>query len=146
MKLRDEVVQFFTQGNEMSIEDLMSATLYDCPDAQEVVVKDISFVSLCEHHLLPMFGVCHIAYLTNQKVLGLGRISEIVEIFSRRLQLQEKLTHEIAAALLKITGAKGVAVTMETKHFCMVLKGLDKLHQSVVTSCCLGEHIHWRAR
>lgn len=133
-----EAFEFLTQGYQKNLTDVVGQSLYDCPDSGLVMVKNIEFISLCEHHLLPMIGTCHIAYSPNGKILGLGKISEIINLYSQRLQLQEKLTHEIATALLQVTQAHGAAVMLEAKHLCTALHGVEKTHQQVITSSFLG--------
>jgi GTP cyclohydrolase I len=133
-----EAFEFLTQGYTVDLKALTQNSLYPCPDSGQVLVKNIEFISLCEHHLLPMLGTCHIAYLPQGQVLGLGKISEIVQMFSRRLQLQEKLTSEIAQAMMQATQASGVAVMIEAKHLCTALLGVEKTNQVVATTCFLG--------
>lgn len=106
-----------------------------------MLFKGIEFISLCEHHLLPMFGTCHIAYLPNNKVLGFGKITEIMEALTKRLQLQERLTQEIGEAISNITQAKGVAVRIEAQHFCMMMQGVEKVKLKVETTYFSGELI-----
>lgn len=133
-----EAFEFLTQGYAIDLQELTQNSLYPCPESGQVLVKNIEFISLCEHHLLPMLGTCHIAYVPKDQVLGLGKISEIVHMFSRRLQLQEKLTSEIANAMMQATKARGVAVMIEAKHLCTALLGVEKTNQVVATTCFLG--------
>ncbi len=103
-----------------------------------VVVKDIEFYSMCEHHLLPFFGTMHVAYLPNNKLIGLSKIPRIVDMFARRLQLQERLTHQVAETLQEVLEPKGVGVICEARHFCMMMRGVEKQHSGAVTSAMLG--------
>lgn len=134
-----EAFAYFTQGYAINLQEKLSASLYPCKNAGEVVVQNIQFISLCEHHLLPMVGKCDVAYWPHDQVLGLSRLSEMVQTLSLKLQLQERLTHEIASLLQQVTQAQGVAVRMRASHTCMALQGLDKLGQTVLTSCFLGK-------
>jgi GTP cyclohydrolase I len=104
-----------------------------------VIVKDIEFFSMCEHHMLPFYGKAHVAYIPNGKVLGLSKIPRIVDVFARRLQVQERMTQEIAETLMDILKPKGVAVTCDAQHLCMMMRGVEKQHSSTVTSAMLGE-------
>jgi len=130
--------QFLTQGYQMQLQDLAKNSLYSCENAGPVLIKDLALISLCEHHLLPIIGKCHILYLPDQQVLGLGKFTEVVTMFSRRLQLQERLTQEIAEAIQELTKARGVAVKIEAQHLCLALKGMEKCAQPVITAQFLG--------
>ena len=133
-----EAFQFLTGGYQMDLETITANALSPCNNAGQILIKDIVFISLCEHHLLPSVGKCHIAYVPEQQVLGLGKFDEIVTMLSRRLQLQERLTVEIAEAIQKATKARGVAVMMEAKHLCLALKGIEKCQQALITTKFLG--------
>lgn len=127
-----------TQGYEQSLETLVNGALFQSDSDELVLVRDIEFYSLCEHHLLPFFGRCHVAYLPAGKVLGLSKVARIVDMFSRRLQIQEQLTGQIARAVKECTGAYGVAVVMKAKHMCMTMRGVEKQESTTVTSATLG--------
>lgn len=131
-------LQHLTHGYDLSPEAVVSDALFDSTLDDMIIVKDIELYSLCEHHMLPFIGKCHVGYLPNGKILGLSKVARIVEVFSRRLQVQERLTHEIGQSLLTITGAHGVGVTIEAKHLCMMMRGVEKQNSSMVTSCMLG--------
>jgi GTP cyclohydrolase I len=133
-----QAFEFLTSGYALDLQTLAGKSLYPCPESGQVMIKNIEFMSLCEHHLLPMLGKCHIVYEPKELVLGLGKISDIVHMFSHRLQLQEKLTSEIAHGIMEITKARGAAVMIEGHHLCTALQGAEKAHQLVVTDCFLG--------
>ncbi len=133
-----QAFEFLTRGYGVDLQELTRHSLYPCPGSGPVIVKNIAFISLCEHHLLPMIGRCHVAYLPNDKVLGLSKIPDIIEALSQRLQLQERLTTQIAKTLLDITEGQGAAVHMEAQHLCMAMRGVEKAEQLVVTTCGLG--------
>ena len=125
----------YTQDPHKVLTDALFAEKYD----QMVIVKDIDFYSLCEHHLLPFFGRCHVAYIPNGKVLGLSKVARIVDMYARRLQIQENLSRQIAEAIEQVTGALGVAVVIEAQHLCMMMRGVEKQNSAMVTSVMLGE-------
>jgi len=130
--------QFLTQGYQMKLEDLVRGALFKSDNNEMVVVKEIELFSLCEHHLLPILGKAHVAYLPRGKIIGLSKIPRIVELFARRLQVQENLTTEIAKAVMKVTGSLGVGVVIEAKHLCMIARGVEKQGVTVTTSAMLG--------
>jgi len=127
-----------TDGYDTDVDALINSALFTEPYSEMVVVKDISFYSLCEHHVLPFFGVCHIAYIPNGKVIGLSKIPKIVKAFSRRLQLQERLTSEIAQVIQTKIQPLGVAVVMEGRHLCMEMRGAESANSPTITSAMLG--------
>ena len=130
---------FLTNGYQQSIDEIVNDAIFEADSDQMVIVKNIELYSLCEHHLLPFIGKCHVAYLPNEKVVGLSKIGRIVDVFSRRLQIQERLTHEIASCIQNITNARGVAVIVECQHLCMMMRGVEKQSSSMTTSTMLGE-------
>ncbi len=131
--------KFLTKGYTEDIEKIINGALFESDASEIVLVKDIELYSMCEHHLLPFIGKCHVAYIPNGKVLGLSKIARIVDVFARRLQIQEQLTRQIAHTIDKYTNAQGVAVVIEAKHLCMMMRGVEKQNSSMVTSCVLGE-------
>ncbi len=132
-------MKFLTSGYWVNIEELVNDALYEDPNTDEmVIVKDIDIFSLCEHHLLPFFGKCHVAYLPDGKIIGISKIPRIVETFGRRLQVQERLTTQIANCLQDILKPKGVAVVIDALHLCMSMRGVEKQNASTITSSMLG--------
>lgn len=133
-----KALQFMTQGYKQDIDQLLNGAMFPIEYDEMVIVKDIDFFSLCEHHLLPFFGKCHVGYLPNKKVVGLSKIPRVVDAFSRRLQVQERLTTQIAETLKKKLNAHGVAVVMEARHLCMMMRGVEKQNTIAVSSSMLG--------
>lgn len=134
-----KALQYLTKGYQDSLDDIINGALFESDMNEMVIVKNIEMYSLCEHHLLPFFGTCHVGYLPNGKVLGLSKVARIVDYFARRLQIQERLSVEIANCIAKITGARGVAVVLEAKHLCMMMRGVEKQNSEMTTSVMLGE-------
>jgi len=134
----DKALRFLTSGYRMDIDRIVNGALYEVKYDEMVVVKDIEFFSLCEHHLLPFFGKIHVAYLPHKKVIGLSKIPRIVDAFARRLQIQERLTQEVAQTIQETIDPLGVGVICEARHFCMMMRGVEKQHSGAMTSAMLG--------
>ena len=130
--------QFLTQGYHQDLEKLLNGAFYQVKQDEMVIVKEIDFFSVCEHHLLPFFGRCHVAYMPDERIIGLSKIPRIVEYFSRRLQVQERLTTQIAETLQETLKPRGVACVMEAQHLCMMMRGVEKQNTQAVTSSMLG--------
>ena len=130
--------EFLTNGYRQSLDDLVNNAIFDSEASEIVLVKDIELYSMCEHHLLPFVGKAHVAYIPNGKVVGLSKVARIVDMFARRLQIQENLTIQIADALMKTLHPTGVAVVIEAKHLCMMMRGVEKQNSVMKTSCLLG--------
>lgn len=133
-----KAMQFLTQGYEQDIAEIVNGAIFESDNDQMVIVRHIEMYSLCEHHLLPFIGKCHVAYLPDRKVIGLSKIPRIVDMFARRLQIQENLTKQIGECVQNVTGAKGVAVVIEAKHLCAMMRGVGKQNSDMVTSVMLG--------
>ena len=131
--------QFLTSGYTKNAEEVVGRALFEETAGELVLIKDIEFFSLCEHHLLPFFGKAHIAYIPNGRVIGLSKIPRIVDIFARRLQVQERLTQEIAEEINRLLKPKGVAVIIEASHLCMMMRGVEKQKSTTITKVSLGE-------
>jgi GTP cyclohydrolase I len=134
----EKALRFLTSGYSTSLEQIVNSAIFHCKVDEMVIVKDIEFFSMCEHHLLPFFGKVHVAYLPKDKVIGLSKIPRIVNMFARRLQLQERMTQQIAEAVESVISPRGVGVLVEAKHFCMMMRGVEKQHSGTVTSNMLG--------
>lgn len=134
----ERALTFLTSGYETDVDQMLNGALFSVDYSEMVIVKDIDFYSLCEHHLLPFFGKCHIAYLPRHKVIGLSKIPRLVDMFSRRLQLQERLTNQIAETIQEKVSPLGVAVVMEGTHLCMAMRGVEKQNSFALTSAMLG--------
>ena len=130
----EKALRFMTKGYEQDVGQLLNGALFPIDYEEMVIVRDIDFFSLCEHHLLPFFGKCHVGYLPNKKVVGLSKIPRVVDVFSRRLQVQERLTVQIAETLEHKLGCHGVGVVMEARHLCMMMRGVEKQNTVAVTS------------
>ena len=133
-----EAMRFLMQGYDINIDDVINQALFPSDTDEMVIVKNIELYSMCEHHLLPFIGKCHVAYLPNGRVIGLSKIARVVDVFARRLQIQENLTNEIANCIVDKTGAAGAAVIIEAQHMCMMMRGVEKQNSVMTTSCMLG--------
>jgi GTP cyclohydrolase I len=134
----EKALQFLTSGYSVDIRKLVNGALYEVKYDEMVVVKDIEFFSMCEHHMLPFFGKMHVAYLPKSRVIGLSKIPRIVDAFARRLQIQERLTQQVAQTIEQIIDPVGVGVICEARHFCMMMRGVEKQHSGAMTSAMLG--------
>jgi GTP cyclohydrolase I len=134
----EQALRYFTEGYHQDLDKLLNGALYSVCYDEMVIVKDIEVFSLCEHHLLPFFGKAHIAYVPNKKVIGLSKLPRLVDVFARRLQIQERLTSQIAQAIEQKIQPQGVGVVIEARHLCMMMRGVEKQHSRAVTSAMLG--------
>jgi GTP cyclohydrolase IA len=133
-----EAYSFLTSGYKLDPSTVLNDALFETKSDEMVIVKDIDFYSLCEHHMLPFFGKCHVAYIPRKKVIGLSKLPRLVEVYARRLQIQERMTYEIAASIKKLIGAQGVGVVIEAQHLCMMMRGVEKQNSYAITSAMLG--------
>ena len=133
-----KAMQFLTRGYQQDIDEVINNALFPSSSEEMVIVQNIELYSMCEHHMLPFIGKCHVAYLPKGKVIGLSKIARIVDVFARRLQIQENLTKEIAEVIIRKTGASGAAVIIEAQHMCMMMRGVEKQNSVMTTSCMLG--------
>ena len=131
-------LEFLTQGYRQNLDQIVNGAVFESRASEIILVKDIELYSLCEHHLLPFIGRAHVAYLPNGKVIGLSKVARIVDVFARRLQIQENLTTQIAESLMRCLEPSGVAVVVEAKHLCMMMRGVEKQNSVMKTSCLLG--------
>ena len=131
-------LEFLTQGYRQSVAEIVNDAIYDSDASEIILVKDIELYSMCEHHLLPFIGRAHVAYIPNGKVIGLSKMARMVDVFARRLQIQENLTTQVADALMDVLSPEGVAVVIEAKHLCMMMRGVEKQNSIMKTSCLLG--------
>ncbi len=134
----EKSLKWLTRGSGLSVEDVIGDAIFDEDHHNMVIVKDIEMYSLCEHHMLPFFGKVHIAYIPNGKIVGLSKLPRVVEVFARRLQVQERLTEEIASALMRVLEPRGVAVVIEAAHLCMMMRGVEKQNSKTITSAMKG--------
>ena len=134
----EKSMRFLTSGYGMNIEHILNGALYEVKYDEMVVVRDIEFFSLCEHHMLPFYGKMHVAYLPQKKVIGLSKIPRLVDMFARRLQIQERLTQQVAQTIQETIKPLGVGVICEARHFCMMMRGVEKQHSGAMTSAMLG--------
>ncbi|MGD0049744.1 MAG: GTP cyclohydrolase I FolE [Bryobacteraceae bacterium] len=134
----DQALKFLTSGYRTDVQKVLNGALYEVKYDEMVVVRDIEFFSMCEHHLLPFFGKVHVAYIPRSRVIGLSKIPRIVDVFARRLQIQERLTQEVAQTINEVIDPVGVGVICEARHFCMMMRGVEKQHSGAMTSAMLG--------
>ena len=133
-----KAMQFLTKGYHQTLEEVVNGALFATDNREMIVVQDVEMYSLCEHHLLPFIGKCHVGYIPSGKVLGLSKVARVVDMFARRLQIQEELTFQIAEALQEVTGAEDVGVIIEARHLCMMMRGVEKQNSLMKTSAMLG--------
>jgi GTP cyclohydrolase I len=130
--------EFLTRGYQQSVDEVVNEALFPSDSSEMILVQDVELYSLCEHHLLPFIGKCHVAYIPTGKVLGLSKVARIVDVFARRLQIQESLTTQIAETIMEVTDAEGVGVIIEAQHMCMMMRGVEKQNSIMKTSAMLG--------
>ncbi len=130
--------EFLTRGYNQSVEEVVNNALFPSDSSEMVIVQDVELYSLCEHHMLPFIGKCHVAYIPTGQVLGLSKVARIVDVFARRLQIQESLTTQIAETIMQVTGAEGVGVIIEAQHMCMMMRGVEKQNSVMKSSAMLG--------
>ncbi|GGK82853.1 GTP cyclohydrolase I FolE [Amphritea balenae] len=133
-----KAMQFLTRGYQQDLDEVINGALFPTENSEMVIVKDIELYSMCEHHMLPFIGKCHVGYIPNGQVIGLSKIARIVDMFARRLQIQENMTKQVADAIMHATGAAGVGVVIEAQHMCMMMRGVEKQNSSMKTSMMLG--------
>ena len=133
-----KAMSFLTRGYDETLEQVVNSALFDSETSEMILVQDIELYSMCEHHLLPFIGKCHVAYVPTGKVLGLSKVARIVDMYARRLQIQENLTKQIAEAIQEVTEASGVGVIIEAQHMCMMMRGVEKQNSKMKTSVMLG--------
>jgi len=133
-----EAWRFLTRGYEQRVEDVVKEAMFEVESNHMIIVRDVEIYSLCEHHLLPFFGRCHIGYIPEKRVLGVSKLARIVDMFARRLQIQERLTHQIAQTIMETIEPEGVGVVIEAQHLCMMMRGVEKQNSRMVTSAMMG--------
>ena len=133
-----KAIKFLTRGYEQTLDQIVNNALFPAETREMIVVQDVELYSMCEHHMLPFIGKAHVGYIPNGKVLGLSKVARIVDMFARRLQIQEALAQQVASTILKATNARGVGVIVEAKHMCMMMRGVEKQNSSMKTSAMLG--------
>jgi len=137
-----EAFRFLTKGYQENVEDTLRGAVFESEANNMIIVRDIEIFSLCEHHMLPFYGQCHIGYIASDKVIGVSKLARIMEVFSRRLQIQERLTRQIAKAVMDSVKAEGVGVVIEARHLCMMMRGVEKQNSIMTTSSVLGSFHH----
>ncbi|MGA8030005.1 MAG: GTP cyclohydrolase I FolE [Bryobacteraceae bacterium] len=138
----EKALRYLTSGYSADVGQIVNGALFEVKYDEVVIVRDIEFFSLCEHHLLPFFGKMHVAYLPDEKVIGLSKIPRLVDVFARRLQIQERLTQQVAETIQNLINPRGVGVICEARHFCMMMRGVEKQHSGAITSAMLGAFRH----
>ena len=137
----EKSLRFLTRGYGQTLEEVVNGALFEAESDDMVIVRDIEFFSLCEHHMLPFFGKCHVGYIPKGKIIGVSKVARIVDMFARRLQVQERPTNQVSEALMKIRGAEGVGVVVEAQHLCMQMRGVEKQHSVMTTSSMVGSFL-----
>ncbi|MDD5664308.1 MAG: GTP cyclohydrolase I FolE [Victivallaceae bacterium] len=133
-----ESLKYLTRGYQQNIQDVINGAIFTAVSDDMIIVKNIEFYSMCEHHMLPFFGKCHIGYIPNGKILGVSKLARLVDMFARRLQIQERLTHQTAQSIMDVLDCEGVGVVMEAQHMCMLMRGVEKQNSVMTTSAMLG--------
>lgn len=131
-------LRHLTRGYTQNIEDVINGAIFTAESDDMIIVKNIEFYSMCEHHMLPFFGQCHIGYIPRGKILGVSKLARLIDVFARRLQIQERLTHQVAKSIMEALGCEGVGVVMEAQHMCMLMRGVEKQNSIMTTSAMLG--------
>jgi GTP cyclohydrolase I len=134
----EKSLKYLTRGYQQNIQDVINGAIFTAESDDMVIVRHIEFYSMCEHHMLPFFGKCHIGYIPKGKILGVSKLARLVDMFARRLQIQERLTHQVAQSIVEAIGCEGVGVVMEAQHMCMLMRGVEKQNSVMTTSAMLG--------
>ncbi len=134
----EKAYQYLTRGYHQNLEEVINGAIFESESDEMIIVRDIEFFSLCEHHMLPFFGKCHIGYIPKGKIFGVSKLARIVDMFARRLQIQERMTHQISQTIMETIGAEGVGVVCEAQHLCMRMRGVEKQNSVMTTSSMLG--------